>query len=425
MLSILVGLTLMALHHPLAAARRGGVQDEVSLLQTSLKTTMQQRVERAVRKLWSGEDLSGHEMQSVDALLQDSKKATRTASVSNATSSRLKHIFLLGPPGTGTNLMVASLNLNWPAETLSACKSNKSCDTQIWKHSVSSADELFHAMNQWTYAEDSSMSKALVLIMVRSPISQLKSWKWNPYSLRRCLGPWRPLGGKFSRCWANTGPAYFEHTDQPLPYNANRSVWFKHGVDVYNKYLQQYNALLQDKRIGKVLLVPYEDLVMKPEVELNRVASAMGWPLPKSGLSFVQAKAKNFGLCKDRKLAIESLLDRTHLDFQAPYVVKSLCRLLDLGAMKGLYEGTHTREPVPYREDCDVAQFAVEPRVVDTLPRVKAGPAWQALMKKDLGNVRALYAQQHEALGLDKGPVFSPLTVLQVDRFLGTRLSNL
>jgi hypothetical protein len=274
-----------------------------------------------------------------------------------------KRIHLLGPPDSGTHLLVSSLQMNWPGKTQHACESQSVCDVSLWKHSMGPENDIFEHMegcgnNLCTNKQKTNMSEAVVVIMVRSPISQMASWKKAPYSLKPCYNrEWNELD---EPCWSNTSPLCHDVVEGCKPWmHVPESIEFDSSVDVYNRYLEEYLELKADKRIGDVILVPYEDLVYTPDVELSKIARAMGWEIP-GEFRILGSKAKT-DHSRDRQQALDHLKGRKWLEDAGEKNVLTICGLLNVTALSGISEGTHTTSPQPYSQDCEVQLSASYP----------------------------------------------------------------
>jgi hypothetical protein len=285
--------------------------------------------------------------------IQDSDRHSEWTSQSNG----MKRLFLLGPPDSGTNLLERSLILNWEHQWKEQYVSG------VWKHSMSDNDGLFKLL-----ANESDMSDALILIMVRSPIAQMVSWYNAPYILRTCFGKHRPLSMvdqpcNVQACHEQEGATYPDATHPNVCVQPNMDRWpevetrlfplgtFDSSVEVYNSYLRQYRSLQKDPRFPHVHLVPYERLVYNPEAELRSIAEQMGWQIPKT-ISALASESKNHTgrHCKNRKQALKYLNSRSWLEHTDANVLTSMCNLLDQQAVEGLYESPGNA--IPYSFDC-------------------------------------------------------------------------
>jgi hypothetical protein len=321
---------------------------------------------QTVQKLWKARDLTTSEYAALSHALTSSNLSNPKQlhlSVSNLSNSKQLH--LLAPPDSGSNLMVASLQLNWPEHVPGSIGP---LDTVLWKHSLSDAKDLFEHLRTCndqlcTMKGESNMSNAVILVMVRSPISQMVSWHQNPYSLEPCYA--RDWSEADEPCWANTSPLCHDATDcGTAMYHEGRSTNFSGSVDVYNRYMQQYKDLQSLAGIGGVLLVAYEDLVLTPEKELLRIADAMDWAIPEE-IRLVEADQGPASkgpapTAHTHDQAVMSLERREWLGELEPSgqeadnkIRKLLCSELDITLITDLSEGSHTAEPTPYTHDCD------------------------------------------------------------------------
>lgn len=329
-------------------SRRGSVDE--NLLVVSLSRSMQ----RTVEKVWGGMDLTTEEHDALSRAVEQSGSRRGHKQVKAVTSTRSKRLHLLGPPDSGTHLFVQSLQMNWPDEATEACRSSQMCDVSLWKHSISEESGIYDHLHRCgdqlcTEKIETNMSDTVVVAMVRSPISQMASWKKAAYSLAPCFErPWKEMQ---KPCWSNTSPLCHDSVPSCRPdMKSSESLEFSSSVDVYNRYMEEYLALQQDNRIGAIILLAYEDLVLTPDVELARIATAMGWELPER-YSILEAEAKG-DRSRNRDEALAHLDSREWLENVGHDNLRSLCGLLNATAVQGFAEGSHTSEPVPYLHDC-------------------------------------------------------------------------
>lgn len=273
--------------------------------------------------------------------------------------NRVGHVTLLGPPDTGTNLMMSSLLLNYPNRLPRTCVDGSfhtsdigtNCPGNVWKHSISNASDM-HSRILATSGRENLNSSALI-IMIRSPIAQLISWHNAGYSLVPCTD--RPYNQFDQPCFANTSP---EHHDTTEGVDATRmydeSLQFKSTMDVYNSYLSQYWNIRSMDRFGHgVHVVRYEDLVYTPEVVLAQLARSFGWAQP---LEFrtVDEPAKDHGNPVGREAALERLRTRSFLEVLSDEELSLLCAGVNetLPLLLESYEGFYTNTSRHYYQDC-------------------------------------------------------------------------
>merc|ERR1712050_687331 len=96
---------------------------------------------------------------------------------------------ILGAFDSGTNLFSLMAGMNFP--------SAKQWNGSFWKHSTLGAQKIKDAMAQMA-SVDQPLIKVVLVIMVRSPISQFVSWRKAPYNLEYCLN--RTLESMGSPC---------------------------------------------------------------------------------------------------------------------------------------------------------------------------------------------------------------------------------
>ena len=123
-------------------------------------------------------------------------------------------------------------------------------------------------------------------------------------------------------------------------------------MDLYNQYIRQYLDLEQMGGFKNVIVTPYEDVVLTPEVILERFANATGWPLPKRGFVVPGQSAKGEA-SHGRKEALQKLRSRHFLSQFKDHELRMICEGLDKKLIERFSEGTHSPTPRPYTQDCE------------------------------------------------------------------------
>lgn len=283
---------------------------------------------------------------------------------------------LLGPPDSGTNLLMQLIKHNWrkqfrctqerspyakkhlAAKSIGPLKNKKKNVTdsfgELWKHSNSGAEDIYALLeenmeNKWSRQQ---ISDTVAIIMVRSPISQIASWKKAPYELGSCAN--RHYEAMAKPCHA---PLRARKSGQIANlHRADDLLHFKSTMDVYNQYMKQYRTMKENGRFKELLLITYEDLVYSPEEQLKRIAGAFGVEVPEVAV-LMETEAKKHGQAVGREAAIEKLKNRAYLDAVEKTDLEAICRGIDTDVLQGYVEGTYLKSEdeslrVDYTYDC-------------------------------------------------------------------------
>lgn len=171
-----------------------------------------------------------------------------------------------------------------------------------------------------------------------------------PYSLAPCFS--RDVSQWGKPCFSNTKA---DHHDFMKGVDVNRedklSNHFNSSMDVYNQYVRQYLALKQLGGFKNVLVTPYEDMVLTPELVLERFAKVAGWPIPQNGFQVLGDSSKEEEAGHGRDLALQKLRARPWLQ-EYKYALPMLCNGLDKEQIRQFKEGSYTSSPRPYAQDC-------------------------------------------------------------------------
>eukprot|EP00746_Dinoflagellata_sp_MGD_P159950 gnl/MRDRNA2_/MRDRNA2_86788_c0_seq6.p1 gnl/MRDRNA2_/MRDRNA2_86788_c0~~gnl/MRDRNA2_/MRDRNA2_86788_c0_seq6.p1 ORF type:complete len:362 (+),score=53.85 gnl/MRDRNA2_/MRDRNA2_86788_c0_seq6:113-1198(+) len=259
-----------------------------------------------------------------------------------------KHLFLLGAFDSGTHLAQVLLKQNFELEWEQTCEPHafaiqpniKAAHCGVWKHGLDGANTFFDILRH----KNVMPKDALVLMLVRSPISQLVSWRNEPWELEECM--LQPLG-------ANTScKAVLDWPKSGVKADGIRE--FSSAMDVYNKYLSMYQELKsRQKSFGGVALIAYEDLVLTPHETLLDIAHSFGWANPSIIKTEVMKKpAKWHSL--ERDAAVEKLRMRSYLSKVTSSELQNMCQGINHTLLESFQEGTHLPVPRPYLKDCEL-----------------------------------------------------------------------
>lgn len=259
-------------------------------------------LEQMEESLWDGLD-------SVPHWFNESFAGVETLESSHALEqhgkSKYKKVQISGMFDSGTNLVYKTLRLNFPTEMDAMCRGGGHC---YWDKHAAPNDNAEHL-------EDDM----LIIQMVRSPVSQLSSWKKAPYALEECAGMW-------SRSCDTGGVSY-------------RNV-----ADVWNKYTGGYDRLVQQR--DNAIVVEYERLVIEPEAVINRIASLLDLSLPGGKVRILSSPAKTHGAPVGRQAALAKIKDMTYKTGN-----QGLCSEFDSAPM--LAHKIPASPPRNYAADCD------------------------------------------------------------------------
>mmetsp|Transcript_114492 Transcript_114492/g.202018 ORF Transcript_114492/g.202018 Transcript_114492/m.202018 type:complete len:300 (+) Transcript_114492:298-1197(+) len=246
---------------------------------------------------------------------------------------------LLGPFDSGTNLFGTMVRMNFGM--------NFGMNF-LWKHTTLGASAIIEAGAKIVQAAGEQLSDVVLVLMVRSPISQIVSWKKASYNLKDCLN--RAFADMGHPCTAVTNCC-----DTHEGADTCSSQTFSSTMDAYNTYLQQFQELRQAGAFKDVLLITYEDLVLNPAKVMRAFGHACEANIP-SEIKLLEAPAKDHGDAVGREAALAKLATRSWMNnfkFDAAGL-EVLCKGLDRSLIKDIVEGTDldAGEQVPYSHDC-------------------------------------------------------------------------
>jgi len=253
------------------------------------------------------------------------------------------HYVLLAPMDSGSNLLEHMIEANWPRQ-FRATSSNPEI---VWKHSLASPKELYRhlAFNMPTHR----LKDTHFIAVVRSPISQVVSWRNAPYDLAPCVR--RDPSLYTHRCTAQLHLRKDGELGQD--FETYPPIDFNSTMEVYNKYLSFYRQVLAEGEFKSAQIIQYEQMVLSPGSVLQRISEAFGVRAPLRPRA-VNDPAKP----TDRKMvnrpngheaALHKLETRAYLHALDNEVVKALCAELDRSLVQGLVES----ERITYTHDCD------------------------------------------------------------------------
>jgi len=299
--------------------------------QHGLPLNTQQRHEH-LKILWDGVDLP----EEVLAVLSSQKQVLQTRSKSTA-----KWV-LLGPFDSGTNLFNMSVQSNLPQ--LGEAEFKKK-DLRIWKHTLNGPNAITTTLQQ--QIAPLTLKSVVLVIMVRSPLSLISSWKKASYNLFPCVfGQYadmnRPCEAKVNCMWE--GRCGEDNFTAPF-------YSFASTADIYNTYLGQYRQLQKDKRFKHVMLVTYEDMVLNPKAVMKKFAQAMDFVVDKV-LHVVDEPAKDHGDAVGRAEALTKLESRPWLAEMGSAGLQAICPHLSKKLIGNLKEGNYGTHKLRYYQDC-------------------------------------------------------------------------
>lgn len=309
-----------------------------------------QRLHLALRELWSGAELG---RESSFAVLNDMLRSS-TAELGQGELAGGTKLALMGPFDSGTHLMLYSLIANWPKEMQRACLSPGALEPgqepqmcrHIWKHSLVDKDGVYRVLRRSL----GSLQDTVLLILVRSPVSQVLSWKRDPWDLGACLRrPWEEMDQPCKADMRAKPPASFAGIPK------DDVDTFESTADVYNRYMRLYSKLASEGLFKAVKIVAYEEMVTSPSEILDSIAATLDWPKPDS-YRILDGSQKN-ELGTSRADAFTKIRNRTYLVKVGTEGVQKVCQGIDSGALAALPASVTGFSKV-YAQDCNPAAMA-------------------------------------------------------------------
>lgn len=260
--------------------------------------------------LWDGSDDDAGLARAVDALWSATNVTSAVALGVNRTAGRHPALHMYGLFNTGTNLLYDLIAKNFKAHELAPFKQHQ----PGWKHAKPSIYFSNHPHLK-------PQAGDVMVVMIRDPMSWLMSMRKAPYNLQSCT-----VGADWATrpCTMSCDASCLQTHGGPKP--------FANIEDVWNSYMRDYES---SARYGysKVVLVRYEDLVMQPGVELNRIGSALGIQ-PAAAVVHQLAPAKNHGMSLGRAQAMEKLRSKSYLHSYGNGDRPKACARLDKSVMQ-------------------------------------------------------------------------------------------
>lgn len=234
---------------------------------------------------------------------------------------------LLGPMNSGTNLMQALIENNFDVTR-----------EHVWKHSVSSVHDIYQQFQTGrTIAR--KPDDTTVVMVIRSPLSWMASMKDRAYEFGQCFQPFNDL--RTGRPCNVQYPSWSEGTKI-----SSAILHFQSRMDMWNRYVQQYQQIVQDDKFKKAVIIPYEDIVRNTTRILDILADALELPIP-SVLEDVQGNAAAAAVGPQngwhdnnhaKEQAIKKLESRSYLQSIPEALSADLCSDLDFHLSDAIVE---------------------------------------------------------------------------------------
>jgi len=294
------------------------ISSEASI-ERGLPLTTQQHHEHH-KALWDGFDVPTEVLAalSVSKVLHTQK-----------TSTSVVKWGLLGPFDSGTNLFRLSVNTNFPQL--------KDAPVDVWKHSLSGSNAITTAYQQ--HMAPLPLKSMVLVMMVRSPLSQISSWKKAPYNLGPCVAD-KAYADMSKACQArmNCMQGLCGEDDPNLPFHSFASV-----ADIYNQYLHQYQQLQKENKFKHIMLVTYEDLVLNPQDVMKKFAHAMDFVVAEQVVA-VDEPSKDHGDPVGRAEALAKLKSRPWLAEMGSAGLQAICPQLSKELIGNFKEGNYVQD---------------------------------------------------------------------------------
>lgn len=291
-------------------------------------------------RLWLGFDLPEGEMTSDLAkdLAKPAGKPKRPSHRNFLATDRVfaERLLVLGPMDSGTHLMRAAIEKNWPdMSDVYQQMSHYIPNTHVWKHSVD--DEDIYKKLQLT-ANLTDLTRTALVIMLRSPLSNVVAWKESTYAeISHCVcRPW---------------------VDMSSPCKAFGYHEYAGTMEIFNHYMRTYARLRDSGRFSSVTIVTYEDMVSEPHRILEELGQTLGWATP-SVIQIPELARGKRGI--GRVYARARINERRHLKYIQP-VLETLCSRLSRSAFEGFVESRNPGNEstqISYVHDCAEYQMA-------------------------------------------------------------------
>jgi len=172
------------------------------------------------------------------------------------------HVF--GLYGTGTNVIQTVLHEDLVPRKISVCP-----DTKVRMHAVK--EKACHGPVTSKHSNPKKVWKWLrtaatkAVFIIRSPFSWLRSVMHTPYQLRKCIkkGWWKP-------CSCTSIQGHDPLCDVGRTHYSNvMDIWKQYGINYYK-------IMLDPAMRGRVAMVAYRDLILRPDCTLSSVGKQLG-----------------------------------------------------------------------------------------------------------------------------------------------------
>eukprot|EP00971_Amphidinium_carterae_P080256 1588013-Amphidinium_carterae.1 len=178
----------------------------------------------------------------------------------------MPHYVLLAPMDSGSNLLEQMIEKNWPKQF----RATSSKPEILWKHSLGSPQELYKHLA--LHMAGHRLKDTHFIAVVRSPISQVVSWRNAPYDLAPCVRRNASLYTHHCSAQLHLRRDGEEGHDfekyPPLDFNST--------MEIYNQYLAFYQQLLREGEFKSAQIIQYEQMVLSPRSVLQRISEAFG-----------------------------------------------------------------------------------------------------------------------------------------------------
>lgn len=216
----------------------------------------------------------------------------------------------LGPFDCGNNLMI---------ELSHSSFSNMQQVAHVWTHLPITSKSV-------QILREIDLSNVNAVVMVRSPFSLFESWTKAPYNLEKCKDLVSPC-----EMGCDTGERHGER----FRYSGEGICPFRFDgqVGAYNTYMEGYMKKIRSAGFRSVTVVPYEDLVIHTDRELERVANATGLRFTKNVQNIIipEQAAKSHGYAHGKTVAIDRIVHRRYMKHYKPNGLKHVCKSVQRG----------------------------------------------------------------------------------------------
>jgi len=231
-------------------------------------------------------------------------------------STTQRHVVILGQFNTGSNLLKKLFQQNFHYST----------------------DQYVHGTRVWKHLRPAELSKVIttrdlvLLVVLRDPLSWLQSMRKAPYDLRDCV-----RGATLANDTRRKDGFWI---DQPCALKSKRfatytmpSVDLGGGLaDYWNLWTREYDDL-PSFGFDRVVLIRYEDLVLRTDDVLAEIGGAISLQPPASAVH-VNGPAKPHGRATGRAEAVMKLNSKSYLRAYSPAELAEACGALDRALMR-------------------------------------------------------------------------------------------